>query len=42
MSKKMRTIRRRKFEEVKQRFIDDWGYHPVIAEKLAYEVVYGD
>lgn len=35
-------IKRKRFEALRQRYIDEWGYHPTIAEKLAYEIVYGD
>lgn len=42
MSKKMKAIKRKQFEALRQRYIDEWGYHSVTAEKLAYEVVYGD
>ena len=31
----------KRFKALKERFIDE-GYHPVIAHKIAYEIVYGD
>ena len=32
MSKKMRAIKRKRFEALRQRYIDEWGYHPVTAK----------
>lgn len=35
-------MKKRKFEALVKMYVDEWGYHEIIARKLAYDIVYGD